>query len=295
MARKRMIDPSFWIDEKLGTVEPLVRLLFMGLISQADDEGRLNGHPALLKSQIFPYDHEISVQSVENWLEELQGRKLIVRYEVDHQKYVLIGNFKKHQTINRPQESKLPAPFNEQSVKDQCTGSEESITNHAQKKLKEKKLKEEKEKGIEEELSPDDFITPSDNPHKTFLNDLIDVMKLKDATIYNREQICSYVGVVDLEVISTAIKKSEGKHINYAKSTLEGMMSEGISKAEHLPKPKLPNNVTHFKRKGYSGKEKLDIIEASTEPTPDLTQEELDEIKNLSKQLEELDKRDNTG
>ena len=55
-----MIDPGFWIDEKLGTISPLARLLFMGLISNSDDEGRLPGHPALIKSQVFPYDADIT-------------------------------------------------------------------------------------------------------------------------------------------------------------------------------------------------------------------------------------------
>lgn len=139
-----MIDPSFWVDEKLGTVDPLVRLLFMGLISQADDDGRLNGHPALIRSLIYAYDYEITVNHVEEWLALLSApeRKLIIRYEVDHQKYIWIPNFKKHQTINKPQKSKLPEYYgNDTVVVDEDDGSDP-----VQKKLKEEKLKEEEVK-----------------------------------------------------------------------------------------------------------------------------------------------------
>ena len=56
MARKRMLDPNFWTDEKLGECSRDERLLFMGLISSADDEGYGRANPKLLKSLIFPYD-----------------------------------------------------------------------------------------------------------------------------------------------------------------------------------------------------------------------------------------------
>ena len=40
VARKRMIDPSMWINEDFGTLSTLAKLVFIGLFSSADDEGR---------------------------------------------------------------------------------------------------------------------------------------------------------------------------------------------------------------------------------------------------------------
>ena len=40
-----MIDPNFWTDEKLGECSIQERLLFMGLISNADDEGYGRANP----------------------------------------------------------------------------------------------------------------------------------------------------------------------------------------------------------------------------------------------------------
>ncbi len=110
MARKRMIDPGFWTDEKLGTLTLLHRLLFMGLISNADDEGRLQGHPALIKSIVFPYDVDITINDVQKCLDDLHEKKIIQIYTVDGQRYIHVINFLKYQQINRPTPSKYPEP-----------------------------------------------------------------------------------------------------------------------------------------------------------------------------------------
>lgn len=145
MARKRMIDPSFWEDEKLGSCEPTNRLLFMGLISQSDDDGRLKGHPSLIRSSIFPYDPDITNEMVETWLEKLADpeHKLIIRYEVDNQKYILIKNFKKHQTINKPQKSKLPEPLPEHYGTTTVMVHDDYVLKEEEEKIREGKLREE--------------------------------------------------------------------------------------------------------------------------------------------------------
>ncbi len=110
MARKRMIDPDFWRDEKLGDCNPTSRLLFMGLISYADDEGRGRSDARLIRADVFPYDGTLSVQSVEEMLLNLQDLGLIILYQVGTQRLYQLPNFAKYQTINKPTPSKLPAP-----------------------------------------------------------------------------------------------------------------------------------------------------------------------------------------
>lgn len=142
MARKRMIDPGFWIDEKLGTCTRDERLLFMGLISNADDEGRLQGHPALLKSIIFPYDADILLPDIEKWVQLLSDKKIIQVYQVDGQTFIYITNFLKHQTIKKPTASKLPAPPREPVTQELPTGSPLVVPNRKEEKGKEEKGKE---------------------------------------------------------------------------------------------------------------------------------------------------------
>ena len=103
-----MIDPDFWSDEKLGRCTRDERLLFMGLISNADDEGYGRGSIKLLKSTIFPYDEDLKSSVVDKMLSNLVQENLVIIYKVDGQEFYFLPNFKKHQTINRPTSSKLP-------------------------------------------------------------------------------------------------------------------------------------------------------------------------------------------
>ena len=107
MARKRMIDPNFWTDEKLGECSIQERLLFMGLISNADDEGYGRANPKLLKSLIFPYD-DLRASDLEKWLSHLGGLHIVVLFKYDVQTYYNLPNFLRHQTINKPTKSTFP-------------------------------------------------------------------------------------------------------------------------------------------------------------------------------------------
>lgn len=37
MARNRMLNPDFWLDEEIGSLTPFARLLYMGLWGICDD------------------------------------------------------------------------------------------------------------------------------------------------------------------------------------------------------------------------------------------------------------------
>jgi len=56
MARKRMIDPGYWSDDKIIELEPIQRLLFIGMWNFADDAGVLKYSPKQIKARIFPAD-----------------------------------------------------------------------------------------------------------------------------------------------------------------------------------------------------------------------------------------------
>jgi hypothetical protein len=109
MARKRMIDPEYWTDEKIANLSIQSRLFFIGLWNYADDEGVFKAHPNLLKSFVFPYDN-IKPSEIEKYLLEIEQQNLIFQYTNNGQKYAIILNFRKHQVINKPQPSKLPPP-----------------------------------------------------------------------------------------------------------------------------------------------------------------------------------------
>ena len=51
MARARNIKPSFFMNENLAECDPLARILFVGLWTLADRDGRLEDRPKPLRVQ----------------------------------------------------------------------------------------------------------------------------------------------------------------------------------------------------------------------------------------------------
>jgi len=107
VARARNIKPGFFKNEHLAECEHGARLLFAGLWCLADREGRLEDRPMRIKADLFPYE----TVTIEKWLNELQRKGFLVRYEVKGAKYIQILNFKKHQNPHiHEQKSTIPAP-----------------------------------------------------------------------------------------------------------------------------------------------------------------------------------------
>ena len=94
MARARNIKPSFFMNETLAELSFEVRLLFIGLWTLADREGRLEDRPKRIGMELFPADG----LDVEECLLALEKSGLIERYEAGGVKVVWVKNFKKHQS-----------------------------------------------------------------------------------------------------------------------------------------------------------------------------------------------------
>ena len=107
--RIRTLKPEIWADEEFGHLDPWARLLFIGLITMADDEGRLRAPAAAVLGHVFPYD-DIAPKRLSGWLQAIEEANLIVQYEDGRTQYVAITGWNAHQRINRPTPSKLPAP-----------------------------------------------------------------------------------------------------------------------------------------------------------------------------------------
>lgn len=110
MARIRSLKPELWEDESIGRCSRDAMLLFIGLISHADDEGRQRGGPRLLLANVFPYHEDVESTHIAEWLEELELANVIVCYVVAGQRYLQIRNWAKHQRVDHPKPSSLPPP-----------------------------------------------------------------------------------------------------------------------------------------------------------------------------------------
>ena len=109
MARKRMIDPSLWGDEGFLELSDKAKLLYIGLISHADDEGKGKGSPRGLKAIVFPTDN-ISIEAICGLKKEVHTHMNVMFYEVDEKEYYKLNKWKAYQSINHPKPSCVPDP-----------------------------------------------------------------------------------------------------------------------------------------------------------------------------------------
>lgn len=107
---RRMITSDMWDDDFIGEMTFLERILWIGLITLADDQGRLPNNPVVFRSRIFPYDEEITRQYIENGIIKFEKAGKVFCYEVNGKKLLQIVNWWKHQSPQWPQESRYPAP-----------------------------------------------------------------------------------------------------------------------------------------------------------------------------------------
>lgn len=114
MARARNIKPGFFTNEDLVELDFATRLLFAGLWTVADREGRLQDRPKKIKIDVFPADN----LDIDAMLQQLHDTKFIQRYEVDGAKFIQITSWDKHQNPHHTEKaSEIPGVNGEVTVK----------------------------------------------------------------------------------------------------------------------------------------------------------------------------------
>jgi len=105
-----MIDPDFWNDGRVKRLSPTERLLFIGMISHADDEGRLLADPAFLRSKVFPYD-DFSLEDITSMRDHIiEINPNVEIYQNASEDYLYFRKWPRYQKPSHPQPSKLPKP-----------------------------------------------------------------------------------------------------------------------------------------------------------------------------------------
>ena len=105
MARARNIKPGFFKNADLVETSFETRLLFVGLWTLADREGRLQDRPKQIKMELFPADNV----DVDSCLNDLSQFGFITRYVADGKRVIQIVNFCKHQIPHgKEADSQLP-------------------------------------------------------------------------------------------------------------------------------------------------------------------------------------------
>lgn len=104
--RIRTVKPDFWRNEELARLDPETRLLAIGLLNMADDEGYFFANPTLIRADIFPFKEEYG--SCTGALQEL-SRLGYIRLGIseDGRRLGHVVKFLQHQVISHPTASKI--------------------------------------------------------------------------------------------------------------------------------------------------------------------------------------------
>lgn len=104
MARARNIKPGLFKNEVLGTQDPYITLLFVGLWTLADKSGILEDRPLRIKAELFPYREGFDING---YLTVLQRDGFIHRYEHGGVKLLQIAKFKEHQNPHHTEKDSI--------------------------------------------------------------------------------------------------------------------------------------------------------------------------------------------
>jgi hypothetical protein len=107
--RIRTIKPELWQDERLAGLGDFEHRLYIGLLTQADDEGRTSANPNLIRARVFPFDPR-PPESFAPGLAALEAAALIQLYDVDGRSVLQIVSWAEDQRVDRPTPSTLPRP-----------------------------------------------------------------------------------------------------------------------------------------------------------------------------------------
>jgi hypothetical protein len=111
MSKRRMLDTAIWSNDKFMDLPPLGRLLQIGLIDFADDQGRCKGSPIYLRSLVFLGDADrVNNEEIRKWLKAMADNGTILIYQVDGRDYIQLLNWWKYQVMHYAMPSDYPAP-----------------------------------------------------------------------------------------------------------------------------------------------------------------------------------------
>jgi hypothetical protein len=110
MTKRRTIEAKIRASETFACLTYRQRDLWIGLILVCDDQGRLPGQAAYVRSAVWPYD-DVLLADVEADLAALESLGNIMRYQAEGRTYIQLVNWHKYQADSEwLGRSEYPAP-----------------------------------------------------------------------------------------------------------------------------------------------------------------------------------------
>ena len=105
----RIIKESICESEKISRLTDFEFRLWVGLITQADDMGRGDARPYIIKGRVFPLRERVSAKDIDVSLHALAAKGCVSLYQVGGKPYFWFPSWKEHQRV-RDCRAKYPAP-----------------------------------------------------------------------------------------------------------------------------------------------------------------------------------------
>lgn len=110
-AGPRLIMPTICTSVPLASCSIEAQLLFERMISQADDQGRLQGEPRVVAALCMPLIRQATERNVRRWIGELASSGLIITYAADGRELIQLAGWWDNQGApRRAYPSRHPAP-----------------------------------------------------------------------------------------------------------------------------------------------------------------------------------------
>lgn len=136
-----MVHSKIWYSNQVSQLKPGEQLLYIGMITLGDDEGRLRGEARYLRAHIFPYGG-VSDARVEKMRDKIVEVGLIAIYSDKDGTYIRHPNWEKYQTLRQDKlkVSQLPPPPD--TTRPSADGQAAAEVKRSEEKIMEEKLSE---------------------------------------------------------------------------------------------------------------------------------------------------------
>lgn len=105
----RIIKESICDNERIASLKDFEFRLWVGLITQADDAGRGDARPQIIKGRVFPLRDQVTLKNIDDGLHALESTGLITLYTVGGRLFFWFPGWAEHQRV-RDSRPKYPGP-----------------------------------------------------------------------------------------------------------------------------------------------------------------------------------------
>ena len=222
----RIIKESITTSEKLASLSDFEFRLWIGLITQADDAGRGDARPAVIKGRVFPFRERLTVKDVGSSLRALADKGCVTLYEIGGRPYFYFPNWSKHQRV-RDCKPKYPEPT-EDSLRQVAADCGEARQSAAI--IQSNTIQSESESNPNP--TPNPYADTRDGERPDFGTlEAYASSNLRNLSPGNMQQLVSFRDDLPDEVIRLAIDQACGSNApswNYVRKVLNNWLEKGV-------------------------------------------------------------------